>query len=796
MKLNIVFNKMKKSAAKLVIPTLVASSLTLVQMPQSASAAVGSTNVSAVTLLPNTYLFVGTANSTSAATLGNTSATDTVSTAAVSYNLRFKDETTPATAIAQTATVLVSGALSLYTAISTSTAISATGGTISASAAANTITISSNAAATGVAFTVPSGISAAAGTAVAAIWTAPSTAGVYTISLSTRNNSTDISADAPLNGWEPSTIRVNVVSNSHPAVGGTNVTETLGALNSSLFVGVASNTSNATGTLYTVSGTTPGNGNESTALSKGLLYKDSTYRTAQTAIILAGGQLSLYATVSTTSAFTASNGSFGSSSVRATSSPTVTYSENLRTALIPGTDATASTVAALWTAPTTAGVYTVSLYTHDGVTAPTLSSPAVNLAGSITVTVQTSAASSAPVVANSTCATNTSGTLTTADSTSIVQNGNSWYVNYALRDAYLSDISTSGNLVVTSSSADAVVSIGSGTHAAGTGTTSVQYGTGASGSTYDSIRVAQATSGKPVTTTITLTYDGAVVCTKTVSIRGAADSMVFSSISSVKTGGATANARWIADGSTRAGHYKVTLKDAAGNTVLPASGSEFSADAASLTTTVTALAVAEDSEASGLASAAVAQGWDTSVGTFTCGPNAGSSKVKLKHTTTATGKIITGEFTARCAGDAYTYTASFDKASYNQGDIATLTVKFVDSKGNPANSQTQVGAASIILPMMTFVSATGAATTLTKEDGSVVYTLTVGTETGMTAGTYTGIIDFSGLTAVAATKQNVTYKLSTGGDTTTNADVLKSIVALIASINKQIQALQKLILKR
>jgi hypothetical protein len=32
--------------------------------------------------------------------------------------------------------------------------------------------------------------------------------------------------------------------------------------------------------------------------------------------------------------------------------------------------------------------------------------------------------------------------------------------------------------------------------------------------------------------------------------------------------------------------------------------------------------------------------------------------------------------------------------------------------------------------------------------------------------------------------------------TVTNADVLKSIVSLIASINKQIQALQKLILKR
>jgi hypothetical protein len=102
----------------------------------------------------------------------------------------------------------------------------------------------------------------------------------------------------------------------------------------------------------------------------------------------------------------------------------------------------------------------------------------------------------------------------------------------------------------------------------------------------------------------------------------------------------------------------------------------------------------------------------------------------------------------------------------------------------------------MILPMMTFVTATGAATTLTKEDGSVVYTLTVGTTTGMTAGTYTGIIDFTGLTAVAATKQNVTYKLTTGSEDIEFTEVLKSVIALIASINKQIQALQKLILRR
>jgi hypothetical protein len=85
---------------------------------------------------------------------------------------------------------------------------------------------------------------------------------------------------------------------------------------------------------------------------------------------------------------------------------------------------------------------------------------------------------------------------------------------------------------------------------------------------------------------------------------------------------------------------------------------------------------------------------------------------------------------------------------------------------------------------------------LPSANGSKTYTFTVGTASGMTAGTYTSIIDFTGLTDVAAEKATPTYKLTTGGDTTTNADVLKSIVALIASINKQIQALQKLILKR
>jgi len=186
----------------------------------------------------------------------------------------------------------------------------------------------------------------------------------------------------------------------------------------------------------------------------------------------------------------------------------------------------------------------------------------------------------------------------------------------------------------------------------------------------------------------------------------------------------------------------------------------------------------------------------------TCGPVAGSASVQIKYTNPTTGVITTSPaFTLRCADEAYTYTASWDKASYVQGEIATLTVKFLDSKGNPSNRKEVTAAAAaadihIVAPMMNAVTAVTGTTVRPDINGVKTYTFTVGTNTGLTAGSYNAVVDYSGLTAVAATKQTPGYKVTTGGDSTTNADVLKSIVALIASINKQIQALQKLILKR
>ena len=556
---------------------------------------------------------------------------------------------------------------------------------------------------------------------------------------------------------------------------------------------------NVTGSTTLVAGTT--------ARSLGLIYKDTSTSTAQTATVVAGGALVLITgeTTATAQAFTATAGTFGTpvgqgAAAAAFSGSDLEFGLGSTSVLAKGTSATA--IAVRWAAPTTAGTYTLTaVRSTDAANFSTLATiSSGSTFGNIVVTVVTAAASDAPSLPFSSCVTDTAAgaQTSTADSTSTVTNGGSWYVKWALNNAYQSPVSTSGNIVATVSG-DANISIGNGSHAAGTGKTVVAFGTGAQESAFDALRITQATAGAPVTATVTITFNGVTVCTKTVSIRGVAASVTVSDVATVDLSGSVTNQDWLSDptgigtNGSRAGHYYITLKDSAGNIVVPASSGEFSMDPTTTTTIVTALAV----NSNVATSTSSTSSFSKSVGTFTCGPVAGSSAVKLRHTSAATGVTITSPaFTARCADDPYTYTVSFDKASYTQGEIATMSVQFLDSKGNKANSLGTPGAVSMILPFMTLVTSTGSATMLPNADGVKAYTMTVGTSVGLTPGTYTGVVDFSALTDVAAVKATPTYKITTGGDTTTNADVLKSIVALIASINKQIQALQKLILRR
>ena len=532
-----------------------------------------------------------------------------------------------------------------------------------------------------------------------------------------------------------------------------------------------------------------------TAGSLGLLSKDATTSTAQTATMLTGGALSLYTPVSATSiSFVATGGTFNTSP--AAVAGTVTYSQDRRTLL--SVVATATTIGLAWTAPTTAGTYSISMYNGaSGVV--DLDTPARTLAAAITVTVVATSAGSSYSAAYSACRIENSGTPTfgitsNVDDTALTGNTGTIYVEFTLKDAYNANLDN-GNIVATATNGALLAYANGGAVGPGTAATVVAFDSGSA----DAIRINQPTANTPVTTTVTITYNGTTVCTKTFGIAGEVAKLTVNVTDVQDLSASAGKADFLADGwgpvTARAGHFTVYAQDSANNPVATSAIGTFGANAASLAgqTIVTALSV--DSSATVTSSSSPGR---LSTGIYTCGATAGEVKTaKFDFTNTSSGKVVTSDaFTLRCADNPSSMTASFDKASYVQGEIATLTVKFLDSKGNPANSTSDTGPWVGVTPMLTNISTTGAAGGLDK-NGEKKFTYTVGTTAGLTAGTYTAVINYTTLTSAGtATTQTPTYKVTTGGDTTSNADILKSIVALIASINKQIQALQKLILKR
>jgi hypothetical protein len=533
-----------------------------------------------------------------------------------------------------------------------------------------------------------------------------------------------------------------------------------------------------------------------TAKSFGLLTKDSTVGTAQTATALTGAQLSFYANVTTTVAFVASSGTFSISTGQAPTGADKTFNQTRTTVLMTNPLTSAGTaVGVVWTAPSTAGTYTVSMYYHGNGAVPTTTTPAGTLGAQLTVTVVAasaggtySAAYSYCVVSNAAPAAPTSASV---DTTAATTNGNPMFINFALNDGYNNDLAA-GNIVATATNG-AFIAFGdeAANPAAGTTSTVVAYDDGNG----DSIKVTQGTADAPLSTTVTITYNGTTICTKTVGFAGTVAKIAVTVSETQALSGVNGKSDFLQDGYARAGLFTVLATDAAGNQVATSSIGTFSANAASLAGQSIVSALSVTSSATQTSTTLPGR---VSTGTYTCGATAGEVKTaKLDFTITATGKVITSDaFTIRCADAPYSYTASFDKASYVQGELATLTVKFLDSKGFAANSIDSTGGWTAVTPMLTNVSATGAAAGL-GNTGTKTYTYTVGTASGMTAGTYTSIIDFTTLTgAGTAVKATPTYKLSSANTDTSFTEVLKSVVALIASINKQIQALQKLILKR
>ena len=142
-------------------------------------------------------------------------------------------------------------------------------------------------------------------------------------------------------------------------------------------------------------------------------------------------------------------------------------------------------------------------------------------------------------------------------------------------------------------------------------------------------------------------------------------------------------------------------------------------------------------------------------------------------------------------GSTNSFKASWDKASYNFGDIATLTIELKDAYGNLMANGTALTGLDLTVNTGGF-TATGAACTAASTTSNGVKTCKYSALN--TEGAYAFSVDLTTATTQDATIGTLPVKPSTTA--VSNADVLKSIVSLIASINKQIRALQKLILKR
>jgi len=410
---------------------------------------------------------------------------------------------------------------------------------------------------------------------------------------------------------------------------------------------------------------------------------------------------------------------------------------------------------------------------------------ASTLANTISINVVAACAATAFSASKSSVSASTSGTLATAavanvDAAVTAGAGDNIYVLVDGDNAYDSDLLTGTYMVTATNGALVSISQTPGTAPLkGSGST-ITDATDADGSIM--IRVSPASESAGGTTVLTVTHNAVAVTTKTLTFLGEA-----TKITAVASSGTVSTT-----GNSSTGLIVFTLTDAAGRSV-PGDISLDSLTASARTPAITegkdaTISAAVPTNVTAAAAAFPTPGTTSGVEGFDCTTvgGTGSTTLTLKHTQAVTGASITTTVVALCAGGVDTYTVSTDKASYAIGEIATITITAKDSTGVAVSDATTVGAADIVsFGGGTMVRASAAADTFTK--GVKTYKAQA-----TTSGTFNVVVSILGGTTTSAT---ASYKVASDGGVT-NAQVLQSIVALIASINKQIQALQKLILKR
>jgi hypothetical protein len=545
----------------------------------------------------------------------------------------------------------------------------------------------------------------------------------------------------------------------------------------------------------TVAGTAP---STSTARSLGLVNVSDIAggliaETTQTAVLLSTGSISVYTSAKQGeySAITVTGGTITSS--------TGTSLNSTSTVATGGHGTNQTNWGAVVKPSSGSTTMTIRLYTGATAEATALASPTLGtLSGQNTVTIAAASTAGAISAANSgVFGSNANNTASlTADHASFRASktyGQQIFFNVRVRDAYNTAVTAGSGVLSVSATNGALVEVA----ASSVGTPTLTSAFLATTTPDNDMVSVSAASTAAVTTTITVSYNGTVIGTRTVSFTGEVAKITLSSPVIGNLGTATGNNAY----------YR--LEDSAGNTLYSAiegtaqtnyATSALIGNAALETTSVGA--VVKDTDPSVAATTFVVT---TGKVRFTCGSSAGNGSIGLVFTNPSGTRVTSNNLNVSCAGAPLSYSASWDKASYVPGDVAKLTVTFRDSKGRLANDVSTItdtsSAASI--PVISIggldKTVTGPTTGDTLDQGKITYTYTV----GVTENSFSGSVKFptvdtrqaaaTGLPAQAVTT-TIVVKPSTA--TVSNADVLKSIVALIASINKQIQALQKLILRR
>jgi len=377
----------------------------------------------------------------------------------------------------------------------------------------------------------------------------------------------------------------------------------------------------------------------------------------------------------------------------------------------------------------------------------------------------------------------------TTDSEIIAVSGTG-YIRAQLNNEYGDDLS-SKPIVASTNTADCWVAVEASDTTAGVATapaatTAVMTGTGSD----LTIAVKAAVAGTAVKCGVSVTWNGIAVGTKTFTIQGNAATVTVSDITVGEVGGY--------------GYYRATVKDAAGN-LLPSyaiSSSSTNANNLAAVTVVSSPARSVSTDASSDSTTGAKYGvtpaitatniGNSTVARYTCTSKGGAASITIRALQSGVTYVTSSPFNVYCGGTTLnTWAMSFDKTSYSPGEIATLTITGKDADGLLMHSLETLGALTQSFGGMTFVTAPSSGDYFNSAAGAKSYQLSVGT----TEGSFVGTLALT-TAATDSSAKTIQYTIKSSTATVSNADVLKSIVALIASINKQIQALQKLILKR